>query len=207
MRSGTGYEEDLAMQQMDPDVEDLIKKEDEDAAKRDEKNANKSTGNVTGNDAQAKTSVKSTDDDDDIPSAIPAAVAVEDTKEMDSNSTNSGKTVGFNVTHPLSAKFNQTFYVEANDHVQADELLSPELKQFLVDHPHFFIDFQEDQFMVYREYTMEPEEYSLALELGKRVLGHLPANLTPGKMGKASSDAAHDMKSFVSKNEVSLVTN
>ena len=44
-------------------------------------------------------------------------------------------------------------------------MLSAALKQALLDHPQFFVDFQEDQFMVYREYTMEPEEYTEALQL------------------------------------------
>merc|ERR1711939_562304 len=176
MRTGTGYEEDQMMQQMDPDVEEILKKKDD---------LEDDTGEVKGerNDTTSNMKAKAAESvaDDDIPSAIPPTAAGVDTKnKIDRNSTG----VFNNKTHPLSTRFNASFFVEANDHSQADAILSPELKHFLLEHPQFFIDFQEDQIMVYREYTLEPNEYSLALDLGKRVLGSLPANLTLGKKQK-----------------------
>lgn len=106
-----------------------------------------------------------------------------------------------NTTHPLSAKFNETFKVEAQDHKQADAVLTPALKQYLLDNPKFFIDFEDDQVMIYREFTIEPADYSDGLKLGKSLLGHLPALLptTPPKNGTKDD---HDLSVFVSKTEV-----
>jgi len=122
-------------------------------------------------------------------SSVPAAV--------DEKKENATATPSLNETHPFSFKFDEAFKVEATDHVQADGVLTPALKQLLMDHPKFFVDFEEEQFMVYREYTIEPEEYSEALQLGKAILSHLPGRLDVNATLKKDQDVAF----FVSKRE------
>merc|ERR1711871_1750826 len=61
----------------------------------------------------------------------------------------------------------------------------------------FFVDFEEEQFMIYREYTIEPSEYSAALELGKAILSRLPSRLDVN----ATIKKDQDVSAFVSKRE------
>ena len=121
-------------------------------------------------------------------SEVPAVVAEKENKTA---------TPSLNETHPFSFKFDEAFKIEATDHVQADGILSPELKQLLLDRPNFFVDFEEEQFMIYREYTIEPSEYSAALELGKAILSHLPSRLDVN----ATIKKDQDVSAFVSKRE------
>merc|ERR1711871_1466861 len=121
-------------------------------------------------------------------SEVPAVVAEKENKTA---------TPSLNATHPFSFKFDEAFKIEATDHVQADGILSPELKQLLLDRPNFFVDFEEEQFMIYREYTIEPSEYSAALELGEAILSHLPSRLDVN----ATIKKDQDVSAFVSKRE------
>eukprot|EP00656_Telonema_subtile_P010651 TRINITY_DN1516_c0_g1_i13.p1 TRINITY_DN1516_c0_g1~~TRINITY_DN1516_c0_g1_i13.p1 ORF type:complete len:389 (+),score=130.21 TRINITY_DN1516_c0_g1_i13:100-1266(+) len=83
----------------------------------------------------------------------------------------------------LSSKFNSTFVVETIDVDQTTAVLSPGLKKLLLKQPDFFVDFQDDRFLVYREFTFENQDYSNALELGKQILAELNREIpgpTPG---------------------------
>eukprot|EP00656_Telonema_subtile_P010657 TRINITY_DN1516_c0_g1_i23.p1 TRINITY_DN1516_c0_g1~~TRINITY_DN1516_c0_g1_i23.p1 ORF type:complete len:372 (+),score=136.66 TRINITY_DN1516_c0_g1_i23:100-1215(+) len=83
----------------------------------------------------------------------------------------------------LSSKFNSTFVVETVDVNQTTAVLSPGLKKLLLKQPDFFVDFQDDRFLVYREFTFENQDYSNALELGKQILAELNREIpgpTPG---------------------------
>jgi len=109
-------------------------------------------------------------------------------------------------THPLSTKFNETFRVMAQDHVQSAAMMGPALKQLLLDNDKFFVDFQDEQFMLYKEHTMEPDEYSAAMKLGGAILANLPSVLpvkevaTTGKKKKAEVD--DDVSVFISRSEL-----
>lgn len=85
-------------------------------------------------------------------------------------------------------------------------MMTPALKQLLLDHPKFFVDFQEDQIMVYREYTIEPSEYSEGLQLGAAVLAQLPRILPTNKTQSESNAKDADLSVFVSKSEAEKKT-
>ena len=84
--------------------------------------------------------------------------------------------------------------------------MSAELKKVLNEHPKFIVDFEEEQIMIYREYTIEPEEYSEALELGQKILSHLPKILPVNETVVSDDDKKKvvegDVSVFVSKTEL-----
>lgn len=200
---------DLPVQQADPDVEDLLKAPEEKLAEKKakaDKKAQEAAAAANASNASNATDAAA----EEAPAVVaaeedPAAAAMKAEEAAQNATANETEKVDFNKTNPLSHKFNETFKIEAIDHVQADGVLSAALKQALLDHPQFFVDFQEDQFMVYREYTMEPEEYTEALQLGAIVLGHLPTALPINETATEDPKAAEkalDLTVFVSHSEL-----
>jgi len=190
--------DDLPVQQADPDVEELLKGPQKD--KDDDEDGDKIPAAAAGNTTENATAAEEKKDD------APGAPQVADESAIPDTSEEEAEPKAFNDTHPLSAKFNVTFKVEASDHVQAEEVMSPAMKQLLLDHPNFFVDFQEDQIMLYREYTIEPKEFTAALELGKAILSllpnTLPVNETVPEEGAKKKAVDSDISVFVSKSEL-----
>jgi len=225
---------DLPVQQADPEVEALLAEQEnkrKEAIKQKEEKAAEALKTAEAALAAAKeggneTAIKGAEE------ALQTATLVLNTTVANatnaSNASNASNTTVVedaakeftNETHPLSHEFNTTFKVEASSHAQADQLLSAVLKKQLLEHPKFLVDFQEDQIMIYREYTMEPDEYSEAVKLGAALLEHLPdllavedASAEEAKVdeegaeadGKKADDkkmADLDMTVFVSKTEL-----
>jgi hypothetical protein len=169
---------DLPTQQADPDVEEHLRGPEKDKDSEEErkgatsldqrkKDTKERAQKLAEGDAGKSGQYASTDNATNTTNADNATDTIEATQDESTkgNVSNTETQELDNDTHPLSTKFNSTFKIEANDHVQANSMLPATLKQLLLDHSKFFIDFQEDQFMIYREYTMEPEQYSEALKL------------------------------------------
>jgi len=135
----------------DPDVEDVMRSSKEEAAEDDE------------------------DEDDDAEKPAVAAeqnsTAEADTAEEPAEAADEEPAEA--ELDKLSVRFNETFAVETIDAEQAAAVISPALKKLLLSDPSFMIDFQDNRFLVYREYTFEPADYHTVLELGKAVLDEL----------------------------------
>jgi len=181
-----------AAQNVDEDTSALLKRKEEDAAK-----------------AKAKAQAEQGEAKNVTTDSMNASAVVAETKELlatnDTTVTNDTSEEVVPLTpeaHPVSTKFNSTFRVLAEDHVQADSLLSPALKEMLLAHPKFNIEFQEGHVLIYREYTVEPSEYADGLKLGTAILAELPHMLAVDEApSPKSKDTPADATVFVSRSE------
>lgn len=150
------------------------------------------------------TAQKDEDEDDDDDEEQPAADA-EPSKDKASETDSERQESEDSPAEPeeeldvLSDKFNKTFVVETLDVTQTAEVIDPALKSLLLKHPDFIVDFQENRFLIYREYTFEAEDYSTVLELGKKILGALDRELPMPSAEPALSDS---LKVFVSRSKL-----
>jgi len=186
-----GEDAEMRMQQADADTEELLKKKKKKKKKKTDDAANST--NATDNATNA-TSGKA--------EAVVAAEASDNATTINATTINANATLEED-THPLSFKFNSTFKVLSQDHTQAAAMLTPALKQLLLDNPKFILEFQEDQIMVYKEFTIEPQEYTDGLKLGAQILGQLPSQV-PNTATQKDTDI--DVSVFFSRTEAANET-
>jgi len=141
---------DSVQPRADPDVDDLMQKDSSQDNDEEEEDAEKPV-------AAAETAAEANSTASDSDKEEPEEPKVEAEPELDT----------------LSSKFNSTFVVETLDVNQSAVVISPGLKKLLLKQPGFILDFQDNRFLIYREFTFEPQDYHTVLTLGKAVLNEL----------------------------------
>lgn len=86
--------------------------------------------------------------------------------------------IGFEETGFESAEFSQKFFVKSPDRRWAYDVVHQKTMELMLAHPHFLIDFQGSQIMVYYHDRMfSLEEFESALKVVTGILDNLPESV------------------------------